>query len=147
MVNPIEDIFPGLSQSPYAITSAATRNYNCFAWAIGDVSQWWWPDPDLENDAAFWPNGVAREETLPAFRAALASLGFKPSPDDSIETGFEKVALFAQADGTPTHVARQLPHGRWTSKLGTLQDIEHDLFALCGGEYGKVVEFYRRPAA
>jgi hypothetical protein len=61
-----------------------------------------------------------------------------------LETGFEKIALFANADGTPTHLARQITNGRWSSKLGTLQDIEHDLLAVCGAEYGKVVEFHRR---
>jgi hypothetical protein len=35
----------------------------------------------------------------------------------------------------PTHAARQLPSGRWTSKLVLREDIEHDLHALSGEAY------------
>lgn len=51
-----------------------------------------------------------------------------------------------------SHVARQLPDGRWTSKLGPDEDIEHnDLHALEGDVgvyplcYGVVIRFMRRP--
>jgi len=44
----------------------------------------------------------------------------------------------------PLHVARQLPSGRWSSKLGALQDIEHDLHDLEGTEYGSVVLVMKR---
>ena len=50
--------------------------------------------------------------------------------------------------GEFTHVALQLPTGRWTSKLGGLEDIEHDtLKALEGIDYGEPVRFMKRPAA
>jgi hypothetical protein len=50
--------------------------------------------------------------------------------------GREKVALYA-VDAVPTHAARQLPNGWWTSKLGPNVDIEHaDLSALADGVYG-----------
>ncbi|MCI0637958.1 MAG: hypothetical protein L0Y72_23715 [Gemmataceae bacterium] len=38
----------------------------------------------------------------------------------------------------PTHAARQLPTGRWSSKLGPSEDIEHDLHALEGEIYGTI---------
>lgn len=65
---------------------------------------------------------------------------------EELETGFEKVALFADADGFATHAARQLNNGRWTSKLGELEDIEHALRDLEGVEYGTVVLVMKRPA-
>lgn len=39
--------------------------------------------------------------------------------------------------GIPSHAARQLPNGRWTSKCGQAEDIEHDLRDLEGRLYGK----------
>jgi hypothetical protein len=44
------------------------------------------------------------------------------------------------------HAARQLPTGRWTSKLGKAVDIEHDTpEGVTGPVYGAVVKFLRRP--
>jgi hypothetical protein len=56
-------------------------------------------------------------------------------------------ALFALADGFPTHAAWQLGSGRWTSKLGELEDIEHALRDLEGTEYGAVALVMKRPRA
>jgi hypothetical protein len=71
--------------------------------------------------------------------------GYVVGSDESLEPGFEKVALFADAAGKPTHAARQLPSGAWTSKLGIAVDIEHELHALEGEFYGEVVLILRRP--
>jgi hypothetical protein len=143
MVERIEAIFPSLRNSSFRVTSQATRQYNCIAWAAGDTARWWWPD--LGGDmGAFWPSGVPQEESLEAFAAAFATLGYAICSDELPEPGFEKVALFAEA-GMPTHAARQLPGGRWTSKLGLAEDIEHDLYAVSGELYGNVVLFLKRP--
>jgi hypothetical protein len=45
------------------------------------------------------------------------------------------------------HAARQLPSGRWTSKIGVLEDIEHSLRDLEGDEYGTATVLMKRPAA
>jgi hypothetical protein len=147
MVAEIESLFPRLQPSAYRVTSPRTRDYNCIAWAAGETHRWWWPDPDPENDAVYWPAGVPREETLPAFLAAFATLGYVPCAADAPEAGFDRIALFADTAGVPTHAARQLPSGRWTSKLGFLEDIEHDLHDLSGAEYGAVVQILRRPTS
>src|SRR2546430_690432 len=84
---------------------------------------WWWPDAE-EQDS--WPSGVARIETVQAFREAFATLGYADCDHEQLEPAWEKIALFALA-GIPKHAARQLPTGRWTSKLGPLEDIEHGL--------------------
>jgi hypothetical protein len=61
-----------------------------------------------------------------------------------LELGFEKVALYGLAESY-THAARQLPDGRWTSKLGNEEDIEHDSpEAVAGGLYGELVLFMKR---
>jgi hypothetical protein len=144
MVVPIETRFPGLRTSPFEVTSPATRDYNCIAWAAGDTAHWWWPDLDPDDDAVFWPPDIPLEETLDAFVAAFATLGYAPCSGEEPDPGFERVALFASA-GVPTHAARQLPSGRWTGKLGIREDIEHDLLAVSGEVYGTAVLFLKRP--
>jgi hypothetical protein len=137
MANLLEELFPGLAQGVYAITNARSRRYNCIAWAAADQSRWWWPGPDEENE--YWPDAVAREETLEAFQALFASLGYEPCDAEAFESGCAKVALFANENREPKHAARQLSSGRWTSKLGAWEDIEHALHDLDGDEYGAVV--------
>jgi hypothetical protein len=84
--------------------------------------------------------------TLEVFREAFARLGYEACDHEDPEPGFEKVALFAR-EGTPAHAARQLPNGRWTSKLGKREDIEHALHDLTGLVYGSVVLIVKRPLA
>lgn len=44
-----------------------------------------------------------------------------------------------------THAARQLPTGKWTSKLGRSEDIEHTTpEAVSGTTYGAMVCFMGR---
>ena len=142
MVEPgMEDVFPGLRGQAYEIKSPRDDDYNCIAWAAGDNANWWWPDADGQDT---WPAGVARLATVAAFGDAFATLGYTPCDDDQLEDDYEKIALFALA-GVPKHAARQLPSGRWTSKLGLLQDIEHTLHDLTGMAYGSVVLVMKRP--
>jgi hypothetical protein len=126
------------------VTSPPDDLYNCIAWAAGDPHRWWWPDPYHERH---WPAGAPRNEPLAAFRAAFTMLGYEPCAVDEREPDFEKVALFADPDLFPTHAARQLPDGLWTSKLGELEDIQHALHDLEGMAYGAVVQVMRRPSA
>lgn len=142
-----EAFFPNLNRVEYRVTSDASTRYNCIAWAAGTDADWWWPDPDPDSDT-YWPAAVAPEETLESFRAVFESLGYRECATDELEPGFEKVALFVDADGLPTHAARQLTNGNWTSKLGRWQDIEHQfLDALAGNAslYGEVALLLRRP--
>jgi hypothetical protein len=142
MVERIEALFPQLRGTAYQVTSPPEDVYNCVAWAATDLTRWWWPgDPER----TFWPDGVAREETLSAFREVFARLGYAVCDAEDVEAGYEKIALFADADGVPTHVARQLPGGGWTSKLGRMEDIVHELHDIAGALYGSVVQVMKRP--
>jgi hypothetical protein len=143
MVEPsLEDVFPSLRGQPYEIKSPKEGRYNCIAFAAGDDQNWWWPDAAGEDT---WPAGVARAVTVDAFWEAFATLGYVVCDDDQLEAGYEKVALFALA-GAPKHAARQLPSGRWISKLGPSEDIEHRLHDLTGMAYGAVVLVMKRLA-
>ena len=140
-MNPLELAYPNLIPGEYQVTSPADPVYNCIAWAAGESDRWWWPDP---LGVFFWPASVPREETLDAFVAAFASLGYSPTGDAAVEAETDKVAIFANS-GVPTHTARQLPNGNWTSKLGQAVDIEHLLSGLSGAIYGRVVVILKRP--
>lgn len=85
------------------------------------------------------------EESIEAFVRAFETRGYMVCDDASPETRFEKVAIYALR-GDPTHAARQLSDGRWTSKLGIYgDDIEHEtLEALEGGTYGTVAVVMKR---
>jgi hypothetical protein len=67
-----------------------------------------------------------------------------------LEHGVEKVAIYVDCDGVPTHAARQLADGTWTSKLGEWEDIQHDTLEAMedredlGLGYGKVGLLLRR---
>lgn len=138
----IERDFPNLSANGYEITSPDTINYNCIAWAAGDDQRWWWPD---SQNIDYWPEGVPREVTVEAFQQAFQTIGYEVCADDTIEPGYQKIAIYADSHGKPTHIARQLENGKWTSKLGQDEDIEHEnLPGLAGVIYGNVVVIMKR---
>ena len=125
-------------------TSRRTTKYNCIAYAAGDVTKPWWP-PVPNVKGYYWPPGAPVEETLSAFISAFQSLGYEVCDSPDYAPGFEKVALFAKPTGVPTHAATQYENGRWRSKLGNLEDIEHDLHAVECPIYGTVQVYMERP--
>jgi hypothetical protein len=74
--------------------------------------------------------------------------GYKQTDNGQYERGFEKVAIYADKNGQPTHVARQVGSGRWASKLGRGVDIEHDNLDRLAGhakdEYGAIAKILVR---
>ena len=131
--------FPNSSIDPFLITSPETNFYNCIAWAYGDDTKWFWPE------GYHWPDDIKREVTLDCFILLFEKIGYSVCPDESFEVGFDKVAIYANSNGVPTHAARQLPNGLWTSKLGPSFDVTHSIFAMDGGFYGSVAVYMKRP--
>ena len=113
--------------------------YNCIAWAVNHSDRWWQP-------GVYWPTDVSRDDHgIGTLVAAFSEIGFEECKDDALDDGYEKVALYGSGF-MYTHAARQLPDGRWTSKLGQLEDITHQTpEVISGGDYGEVVLFMRRP--
>jgi hypothetical protein len=142
----LEQRFPKLKESPYFIRSAEDPRYNCVAFAAGDERNWWEQGARL----CYWPPGVDRGDTLESWARVFEIHGYKISRHDDygLELNTDKIAIYVDLDLTPTHVARQLPDGRWKSKLGKGHDIEHDsLDALEGDqmdEYGIVAQIMKR---
>ncbi len=137
--------FPNLNNKNCEIKSPPSNRYNCIAWAAGNHTHRWWPD---DRGVGYWPRNVPREETLDAFVRAYATIGYHLCDNAVLEAGFEKIAIYAEiVEGSlvPTHSALQLPDGRWTSKLGPLEDIKHrTLSDLDGPAYGSAVAYLKR---
>jgi hypothetical protein len=141
----LEEAFPGLRNTRYSVRSPRSPRYNCVAWAAGDSSRWWWPVHPPQAPY-YWPSGIPNQITLESFILAFESLGYAVCEGSELERGFEKVALYASSYNVPTHAARQLESGVWTSKLGERVDIEHaTVSALQGSRYGAVARILRRP--
>ena len=136
----VSSIFPNLQPGEFYETSPKTEDYNCIAWAADDQDRWWWPDPNN-----YWPQEVLRVVILDAFIEAFRGLRYEPCMDGSLEEGFEKVVIYVKGVA-PTHAARQLSSGWWTSKLGREWDIVHKRVEdVEGAVYGQAAQFMRRP--
>ena len=137
MTAQLSELVPYLNE--FTVTSPREVRYNCIAWAAGVNTRRWWPDEDY-----YWPFEVPIENSLVAFVKAFGTLGYEPCTDGVLEDGFEKVAIYQSPSGVQ-HMARQLASGLWTSKLGELEDIEHETPAELEGDiYGIVVQYMRR---
>jgi hypothetical protein len=118
--------------------------YNCIAWAAGKTDRWWWP---ISVPGAYWPIPIDPVDpvTLKQFTKAFESQGYSVCKNGRFENGFEKVAIYVDGTGEPTHAARMLETGGWSSKMGRMEDIEHEtLQVLEGKTYGCAVAFLRR---
>jgi hypothetical protein len=136
------DRFPDLLRDGYQITSPTCPSYNCIAWAADCNTIDWWPGyPGWPYH--YWPNGTRNDDSEASFVEAFATLGYERCSDDKPEVGYEKVAVYAIGKNVK-HMARQLPNGLWSSKLGHWVDIEHTLRGLEGQNYGYVIAILRR---
>jgi hypothetical protein len=143
MLSPIH--FPNLSGTNHQITSPKTWEYNCIGWAANDEGRWWWPFGSVNDTEAYWPPNVTKSLSEESFIAAFATLGYSVAMNGELEHGKEKVVLYTDEQGKPTHMARQLNNGQWTSKLGPNHDISHIApDVVCGPSYGKVSVFLER---
>jgi hypothetical protein len=122
-------------------TSPRTQTHTCIAYAMGDEARVWWP---IGFGDPYWPPGVHRALTRTSFHDAFWTMGYRPCADGALVEGIEKVCLY-EKNQKPTHAARQLPSGRWRSKIGSDEDIEHTLEDLIGRVYGRPVAFFARP--
>ena len=154
-VSPIEKLtirayliggFPNLRNERFDPISEDSDEYNCIAWAADVVDDRWWPHPNPAD--GYWPitwRSVERDCFVEAFRVARS---YQPCGTDfSLEQSYEKVAYYEKSGGVPTHMARQLDSGKWTSKVGVLGwDIIHEtVHGVEGHAYGNAVLALRRP--
>jgi len=144
MFDPLLEIkLPKIKDTGYKVTSPETEDYNCIAWTIGRTDIRLWPGPKSS-----WPINIKRDEKLSSFIDFYRSFGYNISIHDSgkLETDYEKIAIYMDPNTyLVTHVAKQTESGRWTSKLGTYKDIEHNtLDSLAGSDLGIVTLITKR---
>jgi len=136
----LERLFPALSESVYLKSSEQDPAYNCFAFAVHDTGQYW---QKIAVHGYYWP--LERDDRVEDWVEALRLNSFKVTGNGDLESGFEKVCIYVNADGSPEHVARQIESGEWVSKIGKREDIQHaTLSALEGKEYGHALIFMKR---
>ena len=134
-------ILPKLVAEGFRVVAPRSNQYNCIACAAGDTSRWW-----SFHQPEYWPVHATRSNSIDSLVEVFAGLGFERCHDSRTESGFEKVALYAQ-QGAWTHAAVQTPHGTWLSKIGEGPVIEHhNPESLAGGPYGNPTIHMRRQA-
>jgi hypothetical protein len=137
----LETLLPSLNADNYDATSDQTIVYNCIAWAMGETYRWWGEG----YGPSFWPPGAESHETAAGWRQVFEVAGYETCDDSALEEGFEKVAIYTTVDGAPQHVARQLESGKWTSKMGRMEDITHDTLEIVEhDDYGRARIFMKR---
>lgn len=127
----------------FQLTSPFTYLYNCIAYALGMQDRWvdsanlpwhWWPPVH---------KGMNETDLVEAFRF----FGFEEcGMDDSINTDYDKVALYHNADGW-THAARVVGDGIYHSKFGASYNGTHSRGDVLQAKYGNPFVIMRRPKA
>lgn len=136
--------WPNLKLSEnFIFTSKKRKGHNCVGWALDDEVK----DLDMlvfKNIYNLNPDSL--DHTVKGYAKIFSERhGYLKCENDSVEEGYEKIALYGDEDNDFKHVARQLDNGNWVSKMGTLEDIEHfDLTSLIGDEYGLPKMFMKR---
>jgi hypothetical protein len=126
----LEDLYahlPHLRESEHRPTSQPADEYNCVAWVERDMEHWWAP-------GYHWPPGLPTpdgDRDLHCYIACFERWGFEVCEGPDLEEGYLRIALYALGDSFH-HVAKQLPSGAWSSKIGVAHDLKHEkLEALC----------------
>lgn len=121
--------FPNLNfDQHFTFTSAKGDDYNCAAWAVEIIDEW----------IQFKDENGHLDVSLKRYIDYYEKHGFVKCDNQDFEEGWIKIVIYADDKNEFTHVARQLPNGKWTSKLGDWEDIEHESpQVLAGKSYGK----------
>lgn len=152
-----EENFPRLTPDLYEVVDDETDVYNCIAYAAGDTTRWWWPDP---FGVYYWPLSK-REQTVECFIEMFESLDYSKCRCSLKRRSLVKIALYYDpvgcaslriTAGSPTHAAIQQNNGTWRSKLGDWELIEHRTLKSLNGtdptgvriSYGEPVQIMRK---
>ena len=122
------EAFPNLNDANHRKIGDRSDQYNCIAWAAGRRDQWWEAQDDpLPGRVYYWPENAPPDDRVTSLIVAFESIGYSICDDGSLVDGVEKIAIYARAGREVyEHAARQLENGKWTSKMGELEVIEHD---------------------
>ena len=125
----IQRHFPNLIKgNNFAFTSEQTEDYNCIAWITEVIDDW----KQLYEENG---NVIRNSENYISY---FRDLGFEITDKLDLEDNTLKIVIYIESNSNHfKHVARQLNTGKWTSKLGDWEDIQHDTpNDLVGQSYG-----------
>ncbi len=135
----ISSQFPLLTKSNHVITSPKDQSYNCIAWSLKFNACWFWPSAF----PAYWPIPHNGQATLATFSAMYAHYGYTLTASFTYQPNFARIAVYV-LNGKITHAAYQVNEVMWASKLGSEEDILHELHALDGPTYGQPLHFFEK---
>ena len=90
----IHEDFPGLTGDNHKETSPRDFNYNCLAFAVGDLNNWWEPPSQFGN---YWPPGFPEDVTVETAVAILRVHGYGVEAGPGSDPGGDAVAIFAES--------------------------------------------------
>jgi hypothetical protein len=135
--------FPNLKLANFSYESLRDEDYNCVAWIHGaewidEIEDAW---VQFKDDYGNWD--VSLNRYIQYFR----EFGYEVCQNKFLEDGYLKIALYFDNKGNEfKHVARQLPDGKWASKLGDWEDIIHEnIEVLLGKLYGNDLLIMQKP--
>jgi len=131
----IHNHFPNLKKGEnFTFTSLQTEDYNCVAWAC-----------DVDDEWIQFYEERKLVINVDRYIQHFSNLGYTITENRALVAGVQKIAIYKDNEGNFKHVAKQLPSGKWTSKLGDWEDIEHDSpEALLGRSYGTQLIFMEK---
>lgn len=83
---------PKPSREGFEIVEQPSDQYNCIAYATGDLSKWWY-----HNEVHYWPNHAARSNTIESLVKMFTGLDFEQCSDGSVEDGYHKTRYMSAA--------------------------------------------------
>lgn len=142
----IEKLYPYFPNLPRTTPkSKADPSYNCIAFAAGDNKRIW--DP-LPSPNYHWPTEEYYDYSLEACIRVFETVGFIICDNPDLEDGFEKIAIWSKGNEYE-HAAKQRVDGKWMSKVGFCEDIEHELDDFYCTDpiesYGNIACYMKRP--
>lgn len=145
-MHPLEKRFLGLRGARWRVTSPEDERYNCVAWACGDTNRWWWPWPE-GDPPGFWPGDGSADDGVEDAVLMFEGQGYVCCAPEAADAHDDVIVLYASANRL-RHVARRTLDGWWASKLGALNDIEHETLDAVASPYcGSPLRWMRRPRA
>jgi hypothetical protein len=150
------ELFPAVLPENIKFDGKKNDDFNCVAWAFGATNHFWWPYPQA---GYHWPASEkiegSPEAPVEIFDHLLKeTLHGTETVDQTPEKGFVKLALFTTGSVEAgnlhsTHLARLMPDGNWSSKLGPsyLVRTGPNIHDMDYGHYGNVEKIYKVPEA
>lgn len=128
--------FPNLTEQNFFFKSLKTDDYNCAAFVLNIEDEW------IEFKDEYGNLDVNLQTYINYYK----SKGFEEIDSIEIEDNKFKIAIYYIKESLEfKHVAFQIAKGKWKSKLGDWEDIEHEnLETLFGSSYGNAVVYMRK---